>query len=87
METFERQILRSLQKHGVLSKTGLYRYFHRYRAYRKNLTVQKLVDQGLVHKEVKRSNEHARKPTELFRLTKLGEETAKNISMSLDDEN
>lgn len=72
MDILEKKILRCLERHGVLSQTGFYRYFHRYRAAKKNAAVNNLLKAGLICKEVRRLNINARKPTQLFALSAAG---------------
>lgn len=72
MDIFERRILRSLLRHGALTQTELYRYFHRQRAAKKNLAVANLLKEGLIDQEIRWMNKYARKPARIFTLNALG---------------
>ena len=72
MDIFEKRILRSLLRHGALTQTELYRYFHRQRAMKKNLAVSNLLKEGMIDQEVRWMNKYARKPARIFTLNALG---------------
>ncbi len=72
MDIFEKRILRSLLRHGALTQTELYRYFHRQRAAKKNLAVANLLQAGMIDQEIKWMNKYARKPARIFMLNSLG---------------
>lgn len=82
MDAIEKKILSSLQRHGVLSHTGLYRYFHRYRAAKKNKAIDNLLKARLIKKEIKWLSITARKPTQLFALSADGVKFLQKNSLS-----
>jgi hypothetical protein len=72
MDIFEKRILRSLLRHGALTQTELYRYFHRQRAAKKNMAVANLLKEGMIDREIRWMNQYARKPARIFTLSASG---------------
>jgi hypothetical protein len=88
MYSIENKILRSLERHGALSKSMVYRYFHRYHILVKNKALQKLLQEGLIDQQKKYTSKKARKPAQIFVLSQQGryflkQHRLKNVKTSL----
>lgn len=74
MDEMQKKVLRALGRHGLLSQTQLYRQFNRYRAKKKNDAIDKLLQRGMIKRELVRSSPKAKKPTRFFKIAPLGHE-------------